>query len=108
MEMIKVLVCLGTRPEGIKMAPVIKALEDQENRFEFRVCSTGQHREMLDKILGFFEIDPDYNLDLMTDNQSLGSLSSKVLFLLSIKRSKSGTWKLHLGHIINIAHFRKR
>lgn len=79
MGKITVLVCLGTRPEGIKMAPVIKALENQNDRFDFKVCSTGQHREMLEKILDFFEINPDFNLDLMTENQSLSSLSSKVM-----------------------------
>ena len=76
---INVFICLGTRPEGIKLAPIIKLLEKDKSRFSFIVCSTGQHREMLKKILDFFEIKPDYDLDLMTENQSLSSLSSKVL-----------------------------
>jgi len=75
---VNVLICLGTRPEGIKLAPIIKNLEKQRS-FDLKVCSTGQHREMLVKILDFFEIKPDFNLNLMTDNQTLGSLSSRVL-----------------------------
>jgi len=86
---VNVLICLGTRPEGIKLAPIIKALEKQNDNFTLKVCSTGQHREMLDKILEFFEIVPDFNLDLMTNNQSLGSLSSKVLSKMNTVLEKS-------------------
>ncbi len=79
MGKITALVCLGTRPEGIKMAPVIKALEKQDDRFDFHICSSGQHKEMLKQVLDFFEYEPDFNLNLMTDNQSLASFSSKLL-----------------------------
>ncbi|CAM4152618.1 non-hydrolyzing UDP-N-acetylglucosamine 2-epimerase [Gillisia hiemivivida] len=73
----KILLCFGTRPEAIKMAPVIHELKQQ--KLDFKVCVTAQHREMLDQVLGFFEIVPDYDLDLMQPNQSLNQLSSKIL-----------------------------
>ena len=60
----KVLIVFGTRPEAIKMAPVVKAFKESNN-FVTRVCVTAQHREMLDQVLGFFDITPDYDLDLM-------------------------------------------
>jgi UDP-N-acetylglucosamine 2-epimerase (non-hydrolysing) len=81
----KILLCFGTRPEAIKMAPVYHALcqselvEDQQNNFDVKVCVTAQHREMLDQVLDFFEIVPDYDLDLMQANQTLNSLSAKIL-----------------------------
>ncbi|RKS45141.1 UDP-N-acetylglucosamine 2-epimerase (non-hydrolysing) [Gillisia mitskevichiae] len=73
----KILVCFGTRPEAIKMAPVIHELKNQ--KLDFKVCVTAQHREMLDQVLDFFEIVPDYDLDLMQPNQTLNELSSKIL-----------------------------
>jgi UDP-N-acetylglucosamine 2-epimerase (non-hydrolysing) len=76
---IKILICLGTRPEGIKLAPVIDLLKRRNKTFEVRICSTGQHKEMLEQVFNFFGIDPDYDLGLMTENQSLGYLSSKIL-----------------------------
>ena len=74
----KILLCFGTRPEAIKMAPLFHELK--KNSFEVRVCVTAQHREMLDQVLDFFEIVPNYDLDLMQPNQSLNGLSSKILF----------------------------
>ena len=76
---INVLVSLGTRPEGIKLAPVIKAFERNQQLFRSTICSTGQHKEMLDQVMDFFEIKPDVLLNLMTENQTLGSLSVKIL-----------------------------
>ncbi|CAM4096913.1 UDP-N-acetylglucosamine 2-epimerase (non-hydrolyzing) [Gillisia limnaea] len=73
----KILICFGTRPEAIKMAPVIHELKKQ--KLEFKVCVTAQHREMLDQVLDFFEIVPEYDLDLMQPNQSLNQLSSNIL-----------------------------
>ena len=78
----KVLVIFGTRPEAIKMAPVIKALGCKEN-VEVRVCVTGQHREMLDQVLNLFKIEPDYDLNLMQVNQSLSQITTGVLSGLS-------------------------
>ena len=73
----KILICFGTRPEAIKMAPI--CLELAKQQVSFKVCVTGQHREMLDQVLEFFEITPDYDLNLMKPNQSLNELSSRIL-----------------------------
>lgn len=73
----KILLCFGTRPEAIKMAPIIKELKRKQ--VNFKVCVTAQHREMLDQVLDFFEIVPDYDLDLMQPNQSMNELSAKIL-----------------------------
>jgi len=75
----KILVVIGTRPEAIKMAPLIKELRRTSDRFEVMICSTGQHRKMLDQVLSLFEITPDYDLDLMAPGQDLFDISSKVL-----------------------------
>jgi len=74
---LKILVCFGTRPEAIKMAPVIHELKKQ--KLDFKVCVTAQHREMLDQVLDFFEIVPDYDLDLMQPDQTLNQLSANIL-----------------------------
>ena len=78
----KILLVFGTRPEAIKMAPlVLKFLEHPE--YDVRVCVTGQHREMLDQVLGLFEIVPDYDLDLMKPGQSLSDLSAALMIGLA-------------------------
>lgn len=77
--MIKNLIIFGTRPEAIKMAPLIKEFEKNNNLFETRVCVTAQHREMLDQVLNFFEITADYDLNLMKPNQNLFSLTADIL-----------------------------
>lgn len=74
----KILFVFGTRPEAIKMAPLIKAFKDDKT-FETRVCVTGQHREMLDQVLDFFDIEPDYDLNLMRPNQNLYTLTSDII-----------------------------
>jgi len=76
---LKVLIVFGTRPEAIKMAPVVKEIEKHENYFDSRVCVTAQHREMLDQVLEIFSIIPDYDLDLMRQDQDLYGLSGMVL-----------------------------
>jgi len=73
----KNLIIFGTRPEAIKMAPLVKAFLNDET-FETKVCVTAQHREMLDQVLNFFEIKPDYDLNLMTKGQSLNILTSRI------------------------------
>ncbi|WP_462281092.1 non-hydrolyzing UDP-N-acetylglucosamine 2-epimerase [Salinivirga cyanobacteriivorans] len=78
----KILFVFGTRPEAIKMAPVIKIFEKQENAFDSKVCVTAQHREMLDQVLDIFEIQPDYDLDIMQPNQDLYDITSKILLKL--------------------------
>ncbi len=74
----KNLIVFGTRPEAIKMAPLVKAFE-QENDFETRVCITAQHRDMLDQVLDFFEISPEYDLNLMRPNQNLYTLTATII-----------------------------
>lgn len=76
--MIKNLIIFGTRPEAIKMAPLVKQFQKEE-KFETKVCVTAQHREMLDQVLDFFEITPNYDLDLMKPNQNLYSLTSDII-----------------------------
>ena len=78
MKKIKVLSIFGTRPEAIKMAPVVKQLEI-DDRFESKVCVTGQHREMLDQVLALFGIVPDFDLDIMSANQGLSQITSAVV-----------------------------
>lgn len=77
--MIKNLIIFGTRPEAIKMAPLVKEFKKNDEFFNTKVCVTAQHREMLDQVLSFFEIKPDYDLDLMKPNQNLFSLTSDII-----------------------------
>lgn len=74
----KVLIAIGTRPEAIKMAPLILALKE-DSKFQLKVCITSQHREMLDQVLNLFEINADYDLDIMKSSQSLNDITSSVL-----------------------------
>ena len=74
----KVMFIFGTRPEAIKMAPIISAFQT-DGTFKTIICSTGQHKEMLDQVINFFDIKIDHNLSLMTENQSMNELSSKIL-----------------------------
>lgn len=76
--MLKNLIIFGTRPEAIKMAPVIKQFQNSSN-FETRICITAQHREMLDQVLDFFEITADYDLNLMRVNQNLFTLTADII-----------------------------
>lgn len=78
MSMKKVLFVFGTRPEAIKMAPVIKAFVADKG-FDVKVCVTAQHRQMLDQVLDFFEISPEFDLNLMKENQNLYQLSADVI-----------------------------
>ena len=74
----KVLSVFGTRPEAIKMAPVVRALEDHPE-FDSQVCVTAQHRDMLDQVIELFALSPDYDLDLMANNQALTHITASVL-----------------------------
>ena len=74
----KVLTVFGTRPEAIKMAPIVNSLVN-DDRFDARCCVTAQHREMLDQVLGLFEIKPDYDLDLMKDGQALNDITARII-----------------------------
>ena len=79
--MIKVLTVFGTRPEAIKMAPLVKLLAT-DGRIDSKCCVTAQHREMLDQVLELFEIVPDYDLDLMKAGQTLSEITSRVILKL--------------------------
>lgn len=76
---IKNLIIFGTRPEAIKMAPLIHAFNQHSETFTTKVCLTAQHREMLDQVMEFFELEADYDLDLMKPNQTLNCLTSDIL-----------------------------
>lgn len=75
----RVLIVFGTRPEAIKMAPVVKELRRRHDQFEVLVCVTGQHREMLDQVMDIFEIRSDYDLNIMQPGQDLYDISSRIL-----------------------------
>lgn len=79
---IKVMTVFGTRPEAIKMAPLIKEIEAQAEKFESVVVVTAQHREMLDQVLKTFKIEPDYDLNIMKDKQSLAEITTNILLQL--------------------------
>lgn len=75
----KIMLVFGTRPEAIKMAPLVKAFQAKAEDFETIVCVTGQHREMLDQVLEIFDIKPDYDLNIMQKGQDLYDVTSRVL-----------------------------
>ena len=75
----KILLVFGTRPEAIKMAPLVKKLQEMPEAFQTVVCVTGQHREMLDQVLRLFEITPDFDLNIMKPNQDLYDITSRIL-----------------------------
>lgn len=75
----KILLVFGTRPEAIKMAPLVKKLQAEPEEFQTIVCVTGQHREMLDQVLHLFDITPDYDLNIMKPNQDLYDITSRIL-----------------------------
>jgi UDP-N-acetylglucosamine 2-epimerase (non-hydrolysing) len=78
MDKIKILVVFGTRPEAIKMAPVVKEFQNDQ-RFDTKVCVTAQHRDMLDQVLTLFDIYPEYDLDIMKHNQGLTGITCAIL-----------------------------
>ncbi len=75
----KFLIVFGTRPEALKMVPLIKELNNESLEFQTKVCVTAQHRDMLDQVLNTFSIKADYDLDLMSKNQTLSKLTEKIL-----------------------------
>lgn len=77
--MLKILSIFGTRPEAIKMVPVVRALEAEATSFKSIVCVTGQHRQMLDQVLDLFGISPDHDLNIMAESQSLADITAAVL-----------------------------
>ncbi|AGA59879.1 UDP-N-acetylglucosamine 2-epimerase [Thermobacillus composti KWC4] len=79
MARLKVMTVFGTRPEAVKMAPLVLELQKHEDEIETIICVTAQHREMLDQVLDFFEIKPDYDLNVMKDRQSLAEIAVNVI-----------------------------
>ena len=79
MSKIKVMTVFGTRPEAIKMAPLVKELEKYPDKIESIVCVTAQHRQMLDQVLDIFNIKPDYDLNIMKDRQTLVEIVAHAL-----------------------------
>lgn len=75
----RILLVFGTRPEAIKMAPLVKEFQKDSENFTTKVCVTAQHREMLDQVLDFYEINPDFDLDLMKPNQNLYTLTADII-----------------------------
>ena len=97
-QKISVMVIFGTRPEAVKMAPVIKELEKQADRFETCVCVTAQHREMLDQVLQAFDVTPDIDLDLMQPDQNLAQLTARIFSKLDpVLSVKQPDWLLVQG-----------
>lgn len=94
---LKVLSVFGTRPEAVKMAPIVRRLKDV-HQIQARVCVTAQHRQMLDQVLELFQIQPDYDLDLMRENQSLAQLSAAIFTHLDpILEEFKPDWVLAVG-----------
>ena len=94
---LKILSIFGTRPEAVKMAPVVRQLKDTPG-IESRVCVTAQHRQMLDQVLKLFEIIPDYDLDLMRDNQTLAQVSASIFTHLDpVLAEFNPDWVLAVG-----------
>jgi UDP-N-acetylglucosamine 2-epimerase (non-hydrolysing) len=93
----KILIVFGTRPEAIKMAPLVLELKKRTEDFEVSICVTGQHREMLDQVLTLFDIRPDYDLNIMSKGQDLYDVSSRVLLGMRdiLKSSKPDIVMVH-------------
>jgi UDP-N-acetylglucosamine 2-epimerase (non-hydrolysing) len=98
MNRCKVLSIVGTRPEAIKMAPVIRELSRRGGKFLPRVCATAQHREMLDQVLRLFDIRPDHDLNLMRENQTLAQITAAAFTGLDgVVRQEAPDWILVQG-----------
>lgn len=96
--MIKILSVIGTRPEAIKMAPIIKAFENRHDLINSKVIVTAQHRKMVDQVLNLFKINPAYDLNVMTNNQTLTQVASTVLARLEpILHQECPDWLLVQG-----------
>ena len=102
--MLKVLTVFGTRPEAVKLGPVIRELERHPSRIHSRVCVTAQHRDMLDQVLPIFAIRPDYDLDVMQDNQTPTQVASTVLARLEpVLQQERPDWLLVQGDTTTVA-----
>jgi len=86
----KILIVFGTRPEAIKMAPLVKEFQKNKDHFETKVCVTAQHREMLDQVLDLFQITPDYDLNIMKPGQDLYDVTSNILLKIKPVLARCG------------------
>lgn len=93
----KVMLVFGTRPEAIKMAPLVKEFQARANEFDTIVCVTGQHREMLKQVLELFDIKPDYDLEIMKEGQDLYDVTTRVLLGMRevLKKTKPDVVLVH-------------
>lgn len=97
----KVLLVFGTRPEAIKMCPLVKEFQKHTEEFDVKVCVTGQHREMLDQVLDIFGVEPEYDLNIMKQGQDLYDVTAKVLLGLRNVLQEAcpdfgiGSWRHH-------------
>lgn len=98
MKMKTVMLVFGTRPEAIKMAPLVKELQKRPNQFRTIVTVTGQHRQMLDQVLDIFDITPDYDLDIMRQGQDLTDVTVRVLEGMRQVFDKAGEPDIVLVH----------
>src|SRR5439155_18761114 len=102
--LLKVLTVFGTRPEAVKLGPVILELAKHKDRIDSRVCVTAQHRDMLDKVLRIFDITPNYDLDIMQDNQSPTQVAAAVLARLEpVLQEERPDWVLGQGDTTTVA-----
>ena len=93
-NMKKVLIVFGTRPEAIKMAPLVHEFKKYPGAFNTIVCVTGQHRQMLDQVLKLFQIKPDYDLNIMKSDQDLYDVTSRILLSMRDVLSKQAFRRL--------------
>jgi UDP-N-acetylglucosamine 2-epimerase (non-hydrolysing) len=97
-DKLKILSVIGTRPEAIKMAPVIRALQARADQIESVVCNTAQHREMVDQVLEVFDLQPDIDLDIMQPGQTLPGLTSRVILgMTEVLQATRPDWVLVQG-----------
>src|SRR5690348_8658915 len=101
---LKVLTIFGTRPEAVKLGPVVRELQRRSTLIESKVCVTAQHREMLDQVLDIFDISPDQDLDLMQDNQTPTQVAAAVLSRLEpILAHEQPDWVVVQGDTTTVA-----
>ncbi len=101
---LKVLSVFGTRPEAIKMAPVVKELQRRGDEVVSRACVTAQHREMLDDVLQLFDLSPHYDLDIMSENQSAAQVAAAVMTRLApVLGAEQPDWVLLQGDTTTVA-----
>ena len=96
----KIMMVFGTRPEVIKLAPLIQIFKTEKNHFQTKVCNTGQHKEMVDSLVKLFNIEVNYDFEVMKTNQTLTETISKILYsfdknLINYKPDYIFVWVIH-------------